>query len=737
MSRAIRFMSIVLAAWCTAGMAADNALLREYGRLAETDPAAAAAFARKAAANAASLRANDPRRADALEILVRSQIDAGQFAEALQPVNEAVRIRRNQRPVDYELLGMALGLQGTVLFALDRAADADRVFREQIDTFRRAYPANDLRLAQRLEAYAQYVQKGFGRPRYVIELLQEAIAIRNAHPGVSPGRLAESLQELGIQQIALSDFTDADANLAKAAALLQAEVTRNPAHEEAKAGLAQVLVLRAGLAGRMARRDQALEFAAAARRLEFKDRLLRAETELLIATALAAVLEMFDDLPGAIAEQQKVLATFERNADLVKSGQLDPGGIGDAQTWLAALYLETNDLDRADAAIAAARARLGDTSDLLFRAAELARKRGLEKESLALYQQALRARKDKASEVTVLFGTNRKQERGAEVGRFGVDVDDKLSFGEAVVLVPGGQFSTEATLKTSTPPSIPVGLATDPERLAIRSKTLLDAAGLRTAARKSLAGARLYHDTAIVFVHGFNVKFDAALQRGAQLVRDLNFDGPLFVFSWPSKGDWKRYGTDRVTAGNASDALVAFLTEVATATGIAKIHVIAHSMGNRVLLPALVKVAANPDGPLRGRLGEVILAAPAVPERDFATWVDGAVREGAPRFTLYASAVDKAMLAGYVVEWGTVLAGHATNGEPLLHPKVESIDISEAGTFGLFDLNHDVFASNPVMSEDMRQLLQTGQRPPGKRISALGERKGRQSGAVYWHYRRP
>jgi esterase/lipase superfamily enzyme len=236
-----------------------------------------------------------------------------------------------------------------------------------------------------------------------------------------------------------------------------------------------------------------------------------------------------------------------------------------------------------------------------------------------------------------------------------------------------------------------------------------------------------------VFVHGFNVKFDAALQRGAQLVRNLNFDGPLFVFSWPSQGDWKRYGTDRVAAGNASDALVAFLTEVAAATGTANIHVIAHSMGNRVLLPALVKVAANPVSPLRGRLGEVILAAPAVPERDFATWVDGAIRDGSPRFTLYASAVDKAMLAGYVVEWGTVLAGHATSGEPLLHGKVESIDISEAGTSGLFDLNHDVFASNPVMSEDMRQLLQTGQRPPSKRIDALVERKGKQSGVVYWH----
>jgi Flp pilus assembly protein TadD len=155
MSGAIRFAAMVVATWwCTTGMAGENTLLREYGRLAETAPAAAAAFARKAAANAASLSANDPRRADALDILVRTQIEAGEFGEALQPANEVVRIRRIQRPVDYELLAMALGLQGTVLFALDRAADADRVFRAQIDTFRRAYPATDLRLAQRLEAYA-------------------------------------------------------------------------------------------------------------------------------------------------------------------------------------------------------------------------------------------------------------------------------------------------------------------------------------------------------------------------------------------------------------------------------------------------------------------------------------------------------------------------------------------------------------------------------------------------------
>ncbi len=71
-------------------------------------------------------------------------------------------------------------------------------------------------------------------------------------------------------------------------------------------------------------------------------------------------------------------------------------------------------------------------------------------------------------------------------------------------------------------------------------------------------------------------------------------------------------------------------------------------------------------------------------------------------------------------------------GLPFTHPGVESIDISEAGAaFGLthFELNHDVFTANPVMLEDMRQLLQNGTRPPEKRMPALERRDG------FWYYR--
>jgi esterase/lipase superfamily enzyme len=130
-------------------------------------------------------------------------------------------------------------------------------------------------------------------------------------------------------------------------------------------------------------------------------------------------------------------------------------------------------------------------------------------------------------------------------------------------------------------------------------------------------------------VHGFNVSFDEALQRAAQLRRDLNYDSALFVFSWPSKGSMLRYGTDLDSAAAAANSLAEFLTAVEHATGAEKIHLVAHSMGNRVLLPALARIANDPTSTLGRHLGEIVLAAPAVPQADFVVWIDAiAARQG-------------------------------------------------------------------------------------------------------------
>ena len=92
------------------------------------------------------------------------------------------------------------------------------------------------------------------------------------------------------------------------------------------------------------------------------------------------------------------------------------------------------------------------------------------------------------------------------------------------------------------------------------------------------------------------------------------------------------------------------------------------------------------------------------------------------------------MWAGWFGEHAKTLAGFSSDGRPPLHDGVQSIDISKAASPGLLAMNHDVFTSNPVMNEDMRQLLQKGrQTPPDQRLPVLKARRAG-AGPDYWVY---
>jgi esterase/lipase superfamily enzyme len=139
---------------------------------------------------------------------------------------------------------------------------------------------------------------------------------------------------------------------------------------------------------------------------------------------------------------------------------------------------------------------------------------------------------------------------------------------------------------------------------------------------------------------------------------------------------------------------------------------------------------------LDGKLGEVILASPAIDIAQFNAALDtlSARRQG--RYTLYASSHDRALYTGYFREFGTNLAGFVSNGAPALHRGLDSIDVSEAGNIGdRLDYNHDIFATNSVVTEDMRQILQTGVRPPDKRLPNLVAKPGA-GGVTFWTYKR-
>ena len=50
---------------------------------------------------------------------------------------------------------------------------------------------------------------------------------------------------------------------------------------------------------------------------------------------------------------------------------------------------------------------------------------------------------------------------------------------------------------------------------------------------------------AFVFVHGFNVTFESAVYRTAQIAYDLGFDGAPILYSWPSVGEADRLSSRR------------------------------------------------------------------------------------------------------------------------------------------------------------------------------------------------
>jgi esterase/lipase superfamily enzyme len=722
----------------SAHLVAHQRLEERYQQALASGPTAALAFAAAEVDGTKRLGRDDPARADALEMMAQADLAAEHWKEGLPLAADVVRVRRVAQPPDDELLALALGLNATLLFANDRSEESDAMLAESLDAWRRAFGPKDIRTAEKVEMQAELVQKGFGRTDWVVDLLREAADIREANPASSRAKLAETLTELAIHEMNAAEYTECDAHVTRAHALLQAQVARSPGDEEAKALLVQSLVLRSGLAAKLAKNGEALRLAREAEHVTFADRSTQIEMQLIVWEAVSTEYALTDQIDAAIAEEQRIVQTIRQNIDLFdpasKPHALDIGLLGDVLLSLGNLYLEKNDLTSARSSFVAAQQQLGDTSGVLFALADLARKSGDEATALTRYRAALKLRKESASEVTVLFGTSRAPLPGPEPGRFGTKAGDRLRLGSAAVLVPGAQFSTTAWLERPSAPPLPVGRATDAAKLLIRSKRELDDAPFRARAVTLMKAARLNRDAVLIFVHGFNVTFDQALQRGAQLKRDLNFDGPVAVFSWPSQGSMFEYGTDRVSADAAVQRLTEFVDRIVTETGARRVHIVAHSMGNRVLLPSLMKIAGDPTSVSKPRLGEIILAAPAVPEREFASWLDVIVTHGVNRITLYASAIDVAMWAGFVRE-RTALAGFSSRRIPLTHAGMESIDITKGASGELFDLNHDVFASNPVMSEDIRRLLIGGPRlSPEERLRPLVVKRERADAAPYWVY---
>lgn len=208
---------------------------------------------------------------------------------------------------------------------------------------------------------------------------------------------------------------------------------------------------------------------------------------------------------------------------------------------------------------------------------------------------------------------------------------------------------------------------------------------------------------AFVFVHGYNNTFEDAALRCAQIAHDLKFAGAPILYSWPAQGEVLDYGVDSDNALWSEPHMVEFLAGVARETGAEKIHLIAHSMGTRVLTGALRTLAAQAVTSPVPEFHQVILAAPdidaAIFERDIAEKIHGA----AQRITIYASANDKALALSKKLHGYPRLgdAGPRIRVFPALR-KYEVVDASEVET-GL--LGHAYVGDSVTVLDDLRGVL--------------------------------
>src|SRR5581483_6861193 len=122
---------------------------------------------------------------------------------------------------------------------------------------------------------------------------------------------------------------------------------------------------------------------------------------------------------------------------------------------------------------------------------------------------------------------------------------------------------------------------------------------------------------AVVYIHGYNVSFEKAALRAAQIGFDLSIKGIMAFFSWPSLGKLSGYPADEAAIEASESAITEFMIDVAQKSGARTVHVIAHSMGNRGVLRAVNRIVMEAQQRSGVRFGQFILAAPDVDSNVF------------------------------------------------------------------------------------------------------------------------
>lgn len=325
--------------------------------------------------------------------------------------------------------------------------------------------------------------------------------------------------------------------------------------------------------------------------------------------------------------------------------------------------------------------------------------------------------------VRVFYGTNRAPTGDKKAARYYGGERGELDLGYVDVSIPEthkyGQLETESRFSIF---SYVLGEEAKKQKYVL----LLSLQSLAEDDFYSQLGAYIDNSPSndvFLFIHGYSNSFEDAARRAGQLAYDLDFDGTPMIFSWPSQASTAAYTVDEAVVRPSGRILARMLDKVIERTNADRIHLIAHSMGNRAMIEALQTfVLMHGIEGSREAFDQVVFTAPDV-DRDYFIEVMSMIDHVARRTTLYASDNDVALKSSRMLH-GATRAGLA--GETIVTlPGIDTIDMSgvEADMLG-----HSYFAANEGAIYDLFRLFWRGD-PPSDRC---GMSKQEVAGQGFW-----
>jgi len=190
--------------------------------------------------------------------------------------------------------------------------------------------------------------------------------------------------------------------------------------------------------------------------------------------------------------------------------------------------------------------------------------------------------------------------------------------------------------------------------------------------------ANLRKGRVLLYVHGYRETFPSTAKDTVQIAALTQFDGPIIQYSWPSQGSLLSYAVDETNMYWDERNFRNFLTKLAKTDWVKEIVIVSHSLGARLVIPAVEYVDRTSSNADSSNISNIILASPDIDredfERDIAEEVLAARRvNNDRRITVYASLKDKALAVSRAVH------GYPRLGSPYCFNPFEALELKTKG----------------------------------------------------------